>query len=152
MFNHDELDQNQFVISYELLAFLMWLIEHEDKAIARLVKRAFNGGLKQEIDALPRVHDAQLAEEAQQTIVNFFNILESHVLEAMHEDTVQHALAKNLLPTIDQIDVAACDTHTMRKSIEKAAYAESRTQEQAKELLCKELLRHWKPDKKQLMN
>lgn len=153
MFNHDELEQNQFVISYELLALLMWIIEREDKAIARLVKRAFSGGLKHEIDALPRAHNAQLIDDAQHTIVNFFNILESHVLETMHEDTVQQAIAKNLLPAIDQIDVTACDMMTMRKSIEKAAYAPgARTQEQAKELLCKELLRCWKPSKNQLLN
>ncbi len=150
---HDDYEANQFVISYELLALLMWIIEHEDKAIARLVKRALNAGLRHEIKGLPSTHHPEIAEEAQQTIMDFFSILESHVLEALHEDTVQQATAKKLLPTIDQIDITACDVLTMRKSIEKAAHApETKTGEQAKDLLCKELLRYWKPTKNQLLN
>lgn len=153
MFNHDEFNANRFVISYELLTLLTWIIEHEDKILARLVKKAFNGGLKHHIKGQPATSDAQLAEDAQQTIIDFFGILESHMLDVLDEDTAQHAMEKNLLPAIDQIDTMACDTITMRKSIETATHTpEVTTAEQAKEILCKELLRHWKPAKNQLMN
>lgn len=154
MFDHDDFfSAGQFVISYELIALLNWFIAHEDKVLTKLVRRAVQDGIKYSVHNEPHLSHTELSQKAQQTIIDFFTILESHMIDALDKDTVQHAIAKNLLPAIDQIDTTACDPLAMRKSIEKATHAhEAQTQEQAKELLCKELLRHWKPTKNQALN
>lgn len=153
MFDNDQFNQpNQFVITYELLSLLLWIIEHEDKTLVKMVKKAFSSGLKDEIKKNQPANDAQLLEEAQQGIIDFFGMLESHMLEAMHEQSVQRALEKNLMPAIDHIDTAICDDATVRMSIEKATRSTQDSHEAAKEILYKELLKRWKPGKNQNFN
>ena len=150
----DQFDnQNQFVVSYELLALLLWIINNEDASLKHLIKQAFANGLKESFSHQPPANDAQLLEEAQQSIIDFFGILETHLLDVMHEQSVQQAMEKNLLPTIDHIDTNNCDDIAVRKSIESATNErQNYSKEQAQEVLYKELLRNWKPDKKQAMN
>ncbi len=153
MFDNDQFNQNnQFVITYELLSLLLWIIEHEDETLVKIVKKAFAAGLQDEMKRDQPVNDAQLLEEAQQGIVDFFGMLESHMLEVMHEQSVQRALEKNLLPAIDQIDTAICDDATVRMSVEKATSSTKASEETAKKILYKELLKHWKPGKNQSFN
>lgn len=153
MFDNDQFNQtNQFVITYELLSLLLWIIEHEDEALVKIVKKAFASGLQDEMKRDQPVNDAQLLEEAQQGIIDFFGMLESHMLEAMHEQSIQRALEKNLLPAIDHIDTAICDNATVRMSVEKATSSTQDSNETAKEILYKELLKRWKPGKNQNFN
>ncbi len=154
MQNNDQFDnQHQFVVSYELLALILWIINNEDASLKRLVKKAFASGLKKELVQIPPSNDTELLEEAQQGIIDFFGILETHLLDAMHEQSVQQAMEKDLLPTIDHIDTAHCDDIVLRKSIETATNEQKNySKEQAQKVLFKELLRNWKPHKKQIMN
>ena len=153
MFDNDQFNQtNQFVITYELLSLLLWIIEHEDETLVKIVKKAFASGLQDEMKREQPVNDEQLLEEAQQGIIDFFGMLESHMLEVMHERSVQRALEKNLLPAIDHIDTAICDDATVRMSVEKATSSIQDSNETAKEVLYKELLKRWKPGKNQSFN
>ncbi len=154
MFENDQFNSdNQFIISYELLALLLWIIENEDDALSALVKKAFASGLKDQIPQNMQMSDANLLEEAQQAIIDFFGIMESHMIESIHEQSVQKALEKNLLPAIDQIDTANCDDETLRMSVENATNMPTNTNETPKEALCRELLQNWNPSqRKQMVN
>lgn len=151
MFN-DEQNPNQFVITYELLALIVWIIEHEDRLLEKLVKKAFASGLKDAIKKNEQIDDTQLLEEAQQAIIDFFGILESHMLDALHQQSIKRALEKNLFPSIDKIDTSTCDDIMVRTSIEKAINIPNASQETAKETLYKELLKQWKPNNTCNMN
>lgn len=152
MFENDYFGDNQFVISYELLALLLWIIEHEDETLSNLVKKAFASGLKDKMPQNIQINDAHLLEEAQQAIIDFFSIMESHMIESMHEQSVQKAIAKNLLPSIDQIDTAVCDDETVRLSVENTTNMPTNSNETPKETLCRELLRNWNPQKNKVVN
>jgi hypothetical protein len=89
-----------------------------------------------------------MIEEIQHSIIEFFSMLETLLLESMKEQAVQKAVEKNLMPTIDHIDSTICDDATVRSSVEKAtAKSELQPKANAQELLFKELLKRWKPSK-----
>lgn len=153
MFDNDQFhNSNQFVITFELLSLLIWIIEHEDQTIEKIVKKAFRSGLKEEMKRNKPTNDAQLLEEAQQGIIDFFGMLESHMIDAMHEQSFKRAVEKNLLPAIEHIDTAICDDATVRMSVEKATNSAKKSPKAAKEILYKELLKRWNPGKKQNFN
>ena len=43
-FNNNNSNDNQFVISYELICLLQWIIEHESEQLKQLVQRAMQTG------------------------------------------------------------------------------------------------------------
>lgn len=152
MFENELSNTNQFVITHELLSLILWIIEHEDGSMARMVQKAFASGLKDKIKRNRNLNDQQLLEDAQQAIIDFFGILESHMIDALHEQSMERAIQKNLLPAIDQIDSATCNASMIRRSIEKATRSYTSSHETAKKALYKELLKRWKPKKNQIAN
>jgi len=144
---------SQFVLSYELISLLRWLMDHDEDKLKKIVSHALSSGLHEELQRDSTVVDTNELEEIQESIIDFFGILEAIFLEAMHEHAVKKALEKNLMPSIDQIDSTVCDNATVRFSVEKATSdIEKKPEEDPKDLLFKELLRRWKPDKKSVLN
>lgn len=153
MFNDNSFaPANQFVITHELLSLLIWLIEHEQGFMAKMVHKAFASGLNDAIKQNEQLDDTQLLEDAQQAIVDFFGILESHMIDALHNQSVKRALEKNLFPTIDKIDTTTCNDNIVRTSIQKATNEAHTCPKEAQRALYRELLKRWKPGTNQTMN
>jgi uncharacterized membrane-anchored protein YjiN (DUF445 family) len=151
-FNGNNNSAQQFVISYELLCLLRWLLEHDVEKLKKMVSKALASGLKEDIKQFEQFGDVNtdpaMIEEIQHSIIEFFSMLETLLLESMKEQAVQKAVEKNLMPTIDHIDSTICDDATVRSSVEKAtAKSELQPKANAQELLFKELLKRWKPSK-----
>ncbi len=153
--NNDSFNQNktqQFVISYELLCLLRWLLEHDVEKLKKMVSKALSSGLKEDIRQFEQYGDVNtnpiIMEEIQHSIIEFFSMMETLLLESIKEQTAQMAVEKNLMPTIDHIDTTLCDDALVRSSVEKAtAKSEMHPKENAQDLLFKELLKRWKPSK-----
>lgn len=157
MMNDNNNSQNQFTISYELLCLLRWLSQHDMDKLKKLVSRALDNGLKEDIkkiEAYSKVNsESEMLDEVHHSILEFFTVMESLLLVALHEDTAKKAIKQNLMPAIDHIDANACDEETVRFSVEKATTkAEQKPDQNAQELLFEELLKRWKPSKKQIMH
>ena len=151
-FNNNNNSAQQFVISYELLCLLRWLLEHDVEKLKKMVSKALASGLREDIKQFEQFGDVNtdpaMIEEIQHSIIEFFSMLETLLLESMKEQAVQKAVEKNLMPTIDHIDSTICDDATVRSSVEKAtAKSEQQPKANAQELLFKELLKRWKPSK-----
>lgn len=142
-------NNNQVILSYELLALLSWMIQNEAPLLKQMITKALSGGLNTSLDhASGSAHFAPIktAEDAHDGIVEFFGSLEAIMLEVISEQTLQTALEKNLMPAIDQIDAAVCDDATVRNSVAKATSSlKNRPTDNPQEVLFKELLRQWKP-------
>lgn len=150
-------DNSQFVLSYEVLCLLRWLVENDAEKLKKIVAKALSSGLTQEIhkarEAAQMPQQEEQMEDVQYSILEFFSLLDALIIETMNEQAVKRAMEKNLLPSIDQIDSNECDTATVRFSIEKAASKfEHNPKENPKELLFKELLKRWKPHNKNILN
>lgn len=151
-FNNNNHNAQQFVISYELLCLLRWLLENDVEKIKKMVSKALASGLKDDIRYFEQLGDVSadpaMVEEVQHSIIEFFHMLEMLLIESIKEQAVQAAVEKNLMPTIDHIDSTICDTDTVRSSMEKTvARSEMHPNGNAQNMLYKELLKRWKPSK-----
>ena len=143
----------QFVLSYELINLLAWLMEHDSHKLKALITKALASGLKDRIRKEDTLVDRTSLEDIQESIIDFFGMLEALLLESLNEQAVQKALERDLMPSIDQIDSTMCDDATVRCSVEKATSdLDKHPQKNPKDLLFKELLKRWKPNKKNVLN
>jgi len=140
---HNNHIEQQFVVSKELIQLLKWLVEHEPENIKKLVQQALEDGLHEDMQH----HDKEASnEEMQQSIVDFFSLLENVLHEVYSSDSNMHT--HTLFPELHHIDSHACDNNTLAVS---AAKASSTLQEQdtsadsAKQALCKALIKYWNP-------
>jgi len=150
-FNNNNQSQ-QFVISYELLCLLRWLLENDLERLKKMISKALANGLHEDIKQFEQLGDVNadpaMVQEIQHSIIEFFSMLETLLLEAYKEQAVQRAVEKNLMPTIDHIDTTLLNDDTVRSSVAKAtAHSEKHPKENAQDALFKELLKQWKPSK-----
>jgi len=144
---------NQLVISFELICLLKWMLENEDENIKKMISRALRSGLKDELNKKHQISKELMLSDIQDVLLEFFDMMEVLLVEALSEEAIKKALEKNLMPSIDQIDSSVCDDATVRFSIEKAASkVEQNPKENIREALLQELLKRWKPRKKNILN
>lgn len=146
-------DANQLTLSYELLYLMQWLVENEPEKLKALVALALRNGLQDKLKNINILTGQGMAEEMQYNIIDFLGLLEGFVHEVMNEQTMKYIKEKKLMPAIDHIDSKTCDDATVQFSIEKAHSKLDRNPESnPQELLFKELLRCWKPQKETTSN
>ena len=144
-------DEEHFMVSYELLQILQWFLEHEQESLKELLASAMSNGLQHEIDRAMRIKNvANDVQPLKSSIIDFFSLVETLVYEIKHEQDTQQATQRALIPMIDKIDQTYCaDQSAVKISIAKAtAAAKNKTGKSPKDVLCKELLKRWKPSKK----
>jgi hypothetical protein len=149
MINDESFDRYQFVISFELLKLLEWLIDHEQESLKQLIKRAVDHGF-------PGLGMHQMEgdpEELQQNVIDFFALIDALLHETVNEEEAENVLQRSLIPAINSIDATMYDSGAYSTSVAKATAAASRPKGGSpKEILCKELLKRWKPHKKANFN
>jgi len=154
MAHDDQFSNNHtspFVVSYELLALLRWLVEHEGEKIRKMIGKSWNSGLKEEINRLQNGPEDMSLDEIHGTIIEFLSMMDGLLTEQTNQQMVQRAIEKNLIPTLEHIDSTSFDGEALRTSVERATKQDSR-EETAQTLLYKELLKRWKPTKKISVN
>ncbi len=152
MSNKNNFDDGQFIVSYELLVLLAWLCDNEQDALQALVDRALANGLQEKLNVGLNFGEAE-AEILQQTIIDFFAIMENMVVESGEQDQLKQILHRNMFPAIDHIDSTVFDHKTVAQSVEKAvSVKEKYSSRPSKDVLMKELLKRWKPSKKTYAN
>lgn len=144
-------NDNQCTLSYELLIVLQWLIDHEAPRLKKLLLKGLACGLKEQLEQHEEY--SHNIDDMQDSIVEFFGLLETLLAESMNEQTMQQALERNLLPALDHIDSTVCDDATVRFSVERATSKNTVSgDEKPQDVLFRELLRHWKPHNKKELN
>ena len=147
-FSHD--NNSQFALSYELLHLLKWLGQHDTDKLNKIISKAVAHGLHDSIQKATTVSDPNILEEMHHGIVDFFELLEMLLSDAINQHVEKKAREKNLLPTIDHFDSSLLDTDALRSSIENTTKKlDHNPHMNAKEQLCKEFLKQWKPVNKE---
>jgi hypothetical protein len=143
----------QLVLSYELLCLLRWLIEHDATKLKKMVSKAVASGLYEHIRLLDKKSSAYDQEDMQDNILDFLGLLETSLLECMSDHVTHKARSTNLLATVEQLDTTLCDPDIMMSSLEKVATSTHKNPAlNPQEMLYKELLKRWKPEKKSALN
>jgi hypothetical protein len=153
MWESNHMKNGQFVISYRLLALLQWLADNETASIKTIIDKAIKQGLREDLKAMEGLQLEEVAEEAQRSIVDFFDITEKLLDQSIEEERVDQVLTSSLLPTLKQIDAYDCDSNVLAGSVSRTSVQmESNPSGNAQETLYKELLRRWQPDKHKIRN
>lgn len=143
-------NDNQFELSYEFLFLLRWLVDYEPENLKKIITRASRNGFKQEFNKF-LASKQQSPELVQRSIVDFFDLLDTLLIEVLHEESVKKVLDRSMIPALDQIDSRQLDAAVVHNSLDKASQRlEHHPEQNPKEVLFKELLKRWKPHKNQL--
>lgn len=144
--NQDE----QFAISYELLCLLRWLVENDADKFKKMITRAVQRGLNEKIELIRTFTDNEALEDAQDNMVEFFGTLEGMLIDTMQEQAMNQAFERKLMPAIEHIDTTACDKTVVQASLEKAhSKITHNPDKNPQEILLNEILKNWKPAKKE---
>ena len=150
-FSHDS--NSQFALSYELLHLLKWLARNDTDKLRKIITKAIKQGLHDEIQKVDKISDPNLLEDMHHGIIDFFEILDTLMFDAINDHVQEKAREKNLLPTIDHFDSSLLDHETVRSSIAKTTKKlDSHPSINPQEQLFKEVLKKWKPLNKESMN
>jgi len=150
-FVHDT--NSQFALSYELLHLLRWLVLYNPNRLKKIIAKALSQGLHDEIQNIESINNPNMLQEMHHSMIDFFELLDELLTQAITEHVEQKARENNLLPALDVIDSTICDSETVRLSIEKTTKTiETNPNANAQEQLFKEILKKWKPLGKNSMN
>jgi len=156
--NNKDLDfyntDDQFVISHELICLLQWLLENDQIKLKKIISKSLASGLKEELkNRKAALSEERILEDIHQTLLEFFATLEGILIETLNEEAIKKALEQNLIPDIEKIDSTECDDATVMFSVEKAtSKIKKNSNDNPKNLLFEELLKRWKPSKKNIVN
>ncbi len=147
--NHKKFLENedQFIVSYELLYILQWLMTYEKEAFTHLVHKAFIQGSQfcNENDAYDQFEET---EHLQSSVIEFFSFLEEEIETVSQAESIKHIMQKNLLKTLDHIDPNLFDPAVIKASMMATAEKlHPQRNHQAKEFFLKQLLKKWTPKK-----
>lgn len=143
------MNNSQFVLSYELLVLLRWIVDHDIEKLKKIIGKALKSGLQEELQLLDNTEDVSELNDLQHSITDFLSSMESLLIETSSEHIKEKARQQKLLPDVDRIDTTICDDTTVRSSLEKAtATIADNPDANAKEQLFKEILKRWKPTDK----
>lgn len=144
----------QLIVSRELILLIRWLMENQEEALRKMVKKAVaHDAHTEQVDPLSMEFGIESLEDMNQHLGDFFILLESLLEDAISQQVLQTARAKNLMPTIDHLDGSSYAPETVRACLEKTAkkLATDPTSN-AKEQLFEELLKQWRPATKHKQN
>ncbi len=146
----------QFALSYELLYLLQWISKYEVDKLKKLIAKSIARGLHDEIQRFDIANNQHALQDMHNSMLDFFELADKLLSDEINQHVEKKAREKNLLPTIDHIDTSMFDDDTVRSSVEKTAkqldHSPNVNATHAKEQLCKELLRQWKPLDKSWIN
>ncbi|MBV8661173.1 MAG: hypothetical protein JO129_03445 [Candidatus Dependentiae bacterium] len=140
-------NDDQFIVSYELLYILQWLMMYEKEAFTHLVHKAFIQG-SQSTSLHNNFDQTEEAEYLQNSVIDFFSFLEQEVENVAQSESMKHIMQKNLLKTLDHIDPKIFDPAIIKASMMATAEKiNPQRNHQAKDYFLKELLKKWHPKK-----
>lgn len=138
---------DQFVISHELIELMEWIVSHDQEGMKRLITKALSHGLGAELKRSKSSIPLRDAQDAQCSVLDFLELMETLLLEASSEQIVNTTVQRKVLPALDHIDTSTCDASMVQSSAAVVAAQMNKTpDENPQELLFKELLRRWNPN------
>ena len=148
--NEEQLDNehSHLMLSWELLAFLVWATRHGKNHLNALIGHAYKAGLEHDIHKIKHLaHTYDGMEAMQDQIVHFFDLLEEILSEARATNLRKRTQNTQLGVIAEHVDHTMCDEETIRTSLEQAAShaCKNSSAGTAKQLLAREILKRWKP-------
>ena len=141
-------EEEQFVISPELLHILHWLLKYEEAALLTLVHQAYLKGIEENLQNQDMYNQLQNADDLQNSIVHFLNFLEQEISLISQNNSNKKIIHHNVMQALDHIDPKRCDYETIKSTVIATAHKiKLKDHKDAKTMFLKELLKQWDPKK-----
>lgn len=156
--SHDNFfEEEQFVISQELLHILHWIIKYQEAELSEIVTQAYFKGFEEKIKKQDMFNQIQESTDLQNSVVDFLNFLEHQIAVLNNQESNKTIMHPNVIQTLDHIDPKQFDFETIKSTvIATADKIRPKNQTDAKKMFLKELLRQWEPkqtkDQKMVLN
>jgi hypothetical protein len=156
--SHDNFfEEEQFVISQELLHILHWLIKYQEAELSQIVTQAYFKGFEEKIKKQDMFDQIQESTDLQNSVVEFLNFLEHQIAVLNSQESSKTIMHPNVIETLDHIDPKQFDFETIKSTvIATADKIRPKNQTDAKKMFLKELLKQWEPkqnkDQKMVLN
>lgn len=139
-------EEEQFVISQELLHILHWLLKHEEAELSRLITQAYIKGFEDKLKSQDMYHQLQHSDDLQNSVVHFLSFLENQVTMITSQENSKKIMHQNVIKALDHIDPKRFDYETIKSTVMATAdKIKPKTKQDAKQLFLKELLKQWNP-------
>ena len=147
------LHEEQFMISYELLYALHWLLKHEENELSKLIMQAYLKGYQEKLIKQEMYDEVEQPEEVVNSVVEFFNFLDHHVAMVNSTQKDKKIADHAIIKTLDKIDPERFDYETIQSTVLATAdKIKPKNQNDAKNFFLKELLKQWNPKKEKNKN
>ena len=142
-------------ISVELLMLLEWLTKNERNLLDSIVKNSLKNGLSSRLNDINDLENDELAERFYPTIIDFLLTIESCLIENMQREEERTFTDQDFLPVIKKISFTDINLKTIYQSTNQAnkkikSYKNKKADSQ--KILIEQLLKNWKPNKKDASN
>jgi len=157
MSNEHFFEEEQFVISPELLHILHWLMKYEESALADLIAQAYYKGFEEKIKKQDMFDQIQDSTDLQNSVVDFLNFLENQISTLNNQAHTKTIIHPNVMNALDRIDPKQFDFETIKSTVMATAdKIKPKSNTDAKKMFLKELLKQWEPkqgkDQKMILN
>ncbi len=157
MSNEHFFEEEQFVISPELLHILHWLMKYEEAALIDLVAQAYYKGFEEKIKKQDMYDQIQDSNDLQNSVVDFLNFLEHQISTLNNQANTKTIIHPNVIDTLDRIDPKQFDFETIKSTVLATAdKIRPKNNTDARKMFLKELLKQWEPkeskDQEMVMN
>lgn len=150
----------QISLSLELMCLINWLVKNEKTLLNSLVKQAVAHGLIDELQQLDQVDPQHAADELYLTIFDFLDHLEQALIKNLETVQVDIKTKDAILPSLQKIEGSSLDFKTMWQSMQQTKARISKKNANSltphiknpKDILFEEILKNWKPNKKETIN
>lgn len=145
--SHDHLfEEEQFVISQELLLILHWLMKYQEAELSKIITQAYIQGLDDKLNNPDTYHQFANSDDLQNSVIYFLTFLEQHIAHINHAQQHQPIMNPLVIQTLDRIDPKRFDYETIKSTVLATAdKISNKNQHNAKNMFLKELLKQWNP-------
>ena len=133
-------EEEQFVISQELLLILHWLIKYQEAELSKIITQAYIQGFDDKVINSDAYHQLENSQDLQNSVVHFLTFLEHHIAHITHQKQHQTIMNPQVIQTLDRIDPKRFDYETIKLTVLATAdKISSKNQHNAKNMFLKEL-------------
>lgn len=139
-------------VSFELICLMGWLLKKDRMALQQLVQKALAGGVSESIAQLQEARPAELSETMAKTVMEFFDYIETMLVQGVPAARTGYVLGANLGPDVKKIDQHAVDPRVLWLAINQTretlsavpgVLTDQERSEMFRNELYKNLLKHW---------
>jgi|SaaInlStandDraft_3_1057020.scaffolds.fasta_scaffold33962_2 hypothetical protein len=153
----------QLSLSFELICFMDWMLKHGKKQLRDLVKNAIQNGLAQELDNIDEEKYLKISEYLHHAVLDFVLTLEDFIIEELEGVSPKESVREKTSTAIKNLDTKFIDVQTILLSLQQAKSKllkkkkikinnSIQTKDEAKDVLCTQILKNWKPNSNEPVN